>query len=112
MANRLPSQVNSPCKHSSYGDNAGTRKRRPACCKAHYFSAICCSAWRCCAPWCGWVIALELMASLTVAFIGVYALSNDRTAFLDVAMVLALTAFLTAVGFARYLEKGGHRGDQ
>ena len=58
------------------------------------------------------VIALELMASLTVAFIGVYALSNDRTAFLDVAMVLALTAFLTAVGFARYLEKGGHRGDQ
>jgi multicomponent Na+:H+ antiporter subunit F len=58
------------------------------------------------------VVALELMASLTVAFIGVYALSNDRTAFLDVAMVLALTAFLTAVGFARYLEKGGHRGDQ
>jgi multicomponent Na+:H+ antiporter subunit F len=54
------------------------------------------------------VVALELMASLTVAFIGVYALSNDRTAFLDVAMVLALTA----VGFARYLEKGGHRGDQ
>ena len=43
------------------------------------------------------VVALELMASLTVAFIGVYALSNDRTAFLDVAMVLALTAFLTAV---------------
>lgn len=58
------------------------------------------------------VVALELMASLTVAFIGVYALSNDRTAFLDVAMVLALTAFLTAVGFARYLEKGGHRDDQ
>ena len=58
------------------------------------------------------VVALELMASLTVAFIGVYALSNDRTAFLDVAMVLTLTAFLTAVGFARYLEKGGHRGDQ
>ena len=58
------------------------------------------------------VVALELMASLTVPFIVVYALSDDRTAFLDVAMVLALTAFLTAVGFARYLEKGGHRGDQ
>ena len=58
------------------------------------------------------VVALELMASLTVAFIGIYALNNDRPAFLDVAMVLALTAFLTAVGFARYLEKGGHRGDQ
>jgi len=58
------------------------------------------------------VVALELMASLTVAFIGVYALSNGSTDFLDVAMVLALTAFLTAVGFARYLEKGGHRDDQ
>ena len=58
------------------------------------------------------VVALELMASLTVAFIGIYALNNDRPAFLDVAMVLSLTAFLTAVGFARYLEKGGHRGDQ
>ena len=43
------------------------------------------------------VVALELMASLTVAFIGIYALNNDRPAFLDVAMVLALTAFLTAV---------------
>ncbi|KAF0810294.1 multiple resistance and pH regulation protein F [Alcanivorax sp. S71-1-4] len=57
------------------------------------------------------VVALELMASLTVGFIGVYALTSDQTAFLDVAMVLALTAFLAAVGFARYLERGGHRDD-
>ena len=57
------------------------------------------------------VVALELMASLTVGFIGVHALTSDKTAFLDVAMVLALTAFLAAVGFARYLERGGHRDD-
>ena len=57
------------------------------------------------------VVALELMASLTVGFIGVYALTSDQTAFLDVAMVLALTALLAAVGFARYLERGGHRDD-
>ena len=57
------------------------------------------------------VVALELMASLTVGFIGVYALTSDQTAFLDVAMVLALTAFLAAVGFARYLERAGHRDD-
>lgn len=57
------------------------------------------------------VVALELMASLMVAFIGVYTVSNGVTAFLDVAMVLALTAFLAAVGFARYLEKGGLRDD-
>lgn len=58
------------------------------------------------------VVALELMASLTVAFIAVYAVDTSTIAFLDVAMVLVLTAFLAAVGFARYLEKGGHRDDQ
>lgn len=57
------------------------------------------------------VVALELMASLTVGFIGVHAVSSQRFAFLDVAMVLALTAFLAAIGFARYLEKGGLRSD-
>ena len=58
------------------------------------------------------VVALELMASLTVAFIGIYVVSNGKTALMDVALVLALTAFLAAVGFARYMEKGGHRDDQ
>ena len=55
------------------------------------------------------VVALELMALLTVAFIGLHSISSGRTAFLDVAMVLALTAFLAAVAFARYLEMGGYR---
>ncbi len=57
------------------------------------------------------VVALELLASLTVGFIGVAVVSTGRSAFLDVAMVLALTAFLAAIAFARYLEKGGHRID-
>ncbi|WP_018138677.1 MULTISPECIES: cation:proton antiporter [unclassified Thioalkalivibrio] len=57
------------------------------------------------------VVALELIASLTIGFIAVYVISSGRTPFIDVAMVLALTAFLAAVGFARYLEKGGHRED-
>lgn len=57
------------------------------------------------------VVALELVASLTVGFIAVYVLASGRTAFLDVAMVLALTAFLAAIAFARYLEKGGQRAD-
>ena len=57
------------------------------------------------------VVMLELMALLTVAFIGTYTIMADNSAFLDVALVLALTAFLAAVGFARYLEKGGHRDD-
>lgn len=55
------------------------------------------------------VVALELIASLTIGYIAVYVVTSGKTAFLDVAMVLALTAFLTAVGFARYLEKGGRK---
>lgn len=57
------------------------------------------------------VVMLELMALLTMAFIGLYTIQSGHSAFLDVALVLALTAFLAAVGFARYLEKGGHRDD-
>jgi multicomponent Na+:H+ antiporter subunit F len=58
------------------------------------------------------VVALELLASLTVGFIAVSVVASGRAPFLEVAMVLALTAFLAAVGFARYLEKGGHRVDR
>ncbi|MEN3160263.1 cation:proton antiporter [Alkalimonas sp. NCh-2] len=57
------------------------------------------------------VVALELIASMTVGLIGLYAIRTGRDAFIDVAMVLALTAFLAAIGFARYLEKGSHRDD-
>ena len=57
------------------------------------------------------VVALELIASLTVGLIVAYTFFSGQTAFLDVALVLALTAFLTAIAFARYLEKGGHRDD-
>lgn len=55
------------------------------------------------------VVALELFASITVGVIAAYAMVSGMMAFLDVAMVLALTAFLAAVAFARYLEKGGSR---
>lgn len=57
------------------------------------------------------VVALELMALLTVGFIGLHSVSSGKTAFLDVGMVLALTAFLAAIAFARYLEKGSHGKD-
>ncbi|CAM5212550.1 monovalent cation/H+ antiporter complex subunit F [Alishewanella longhuensis] len=57
------------------------------------------------------VVALELIASITVGVIGLYAIRSGKDAYIDVTMVLALTAFLAAIGFARYLEKGGHRDD-
>ena len=57
------------------------------------------------------VVALELFASITVGIIAAYTMVSGQIAFLDVAMVLALTAFLAAVAFARYLEKGGCRDE-
>ena len=57
------------------------------------------------------VVALELTASLTVGFIAVDAIAFEVPSMLDVAVVLALTAFLAAVGFARYLEYGGYRDE-
>jgi multicomponent Na+:H+ antiporter subunit F len=57
------------------------------------------------------VISLELLVSVTVGFIAAHSISTERAVFLDVAVVLALTAFLAAVGFARFMEQGGPRDD-
>ncbi len=50
-------------------------------------------------------IALDLLGAIGIGFIGVYALATERLAYLDVAMVLALIAFLGTVAFATYLER-------
>lgn len=52
------------------------------------------------------VVALDLMSTLAVGIIAVYAIATDQPVFLDVAIVLALIAFLGTVAFARYVEKG------
>lgn len=54
----------------------------------------------------GRVVALDLMATLSVGFITTYAVVTDQPVFLDVAMVLALIAFLGTVAFAYFIEKG------
>ena len=51
------------------------------------------------------VVALELIASLVAGMVAVYAIGTDDPALLDVAIVLALVAFLGAVAFARYAER-------
>ncbi|MCK5770751.1 monovalent cation/H+ antiporter complex subunit F [Algiphilus sp.] len=53
------------------------------------------------------VVALELIASLTVGLIAANAVFADMPAALDVALVLALTGFLAAIAFSRYLERRG-----
>lgn len=57
------------------------------------------------------VVALELMVSITVGMIATYTIATGVDDFIDVAVVLALTAFLAAIGFARYVEKRGAGDD-
>jgi multicomponent Na+:H+ antiporter subunit F len=51
------------------------------------------------------VVALDLMASLTVGAIALHTLATGSQAFLRVATVLALIGFLGTVAFASYLAR-------
>ena len=53
------------------------------------------------------VVALELITSIVVGYVGVHAIETGVASLLDVAIVSALTAFLAAIGFARFVERGG-----
>ncbi|ASK20145.1 MULTISPECIES: monovalent cation/H+ antiporter complex subunit F [unclassified Halomonas] len=57
------------------------------------------------------VVALELFSTTVVGLVGVYAIQSGVASFLDAAIVIALMGFLAAIGFARYLERGGPRDD-
>jgi len=51
------------------------------------------------------IVALDMMTVLIVSFCGLYALRSDDTAFVDVALVLALVGFLATVALARFVER-------
>jgi multicomponent Na+:H+ antiporter subunit F len=51
------------------------------------------------------VMALDLFAVLSTAFLTIYAIDTEQQVFLDVAIVLALIAFLGTVAFALYIER-------
>lgn len=51
------------------------------------------------------VIALDVIASLGVAMLGVLAIRFDQSSLLQPAIVLALVAFLGTMAFAHYIEK-------
>lgn len=55
------------------------------------------------------VVALDMMTVAIVAFCGLYAIQSDNTAFLDVALVLALVGFLATVALARFAERNTAR---
>lgn len=51
------------------------------------------------------VIALDLVAFLAMGFLATYAVFAGEEAFIDVALVLGLLAFLGTVAVARYIER-------
>jgi multicomponent Na+:H+ antiporter subunit F len=52
------------------------------------------------------VVALDLLAVLTVGMIATHAVRSDQSIYLDVALALALIAFLGTIAFAFHIEKG------
>ena len=51
------------------------------------------------------VVALDLFALITTGFMLVYAIDTEQQVLLDVAIVMALIAFLGTVAFAQYIER-------
>jgi multicomponent Na+:H+ antiporter subunit F len=51
------------------------------------------------------VIALDLLITIGVSIITAYSISTQQSTFMDVAMILALIAFLSTIAFSYYLEK-------
>lgn len=51
------------------------------------------------------VVALDLLTILAVAFCALFAIASGKALFLDVAIALALVAFLATVALARFVER-------
>ncbi len=58
------------------------------------------------------VVALDLMSTAAIGVIGVYSVSTGEPVFLDVAIILALVAFLGTIAFAHYLIRSARRADE
>lgn len=55
------------------------------------------------------VVALDLMATLVIGIVAAYSVATGQSAYLDVAIILALIAFLGTVAFAYYIQRGESR---
>lgn len=49
------------------------------------------------------VIAIDMLSYLVMGFIAAYCVAVNQSVYLDVALVLALIAFLSTIAFARYV---------
>ena len=55
------------------------------------------------------VVALELLSAVAIGIMAAWSVAADDAIYLDVALLVALIAFLGTVAFARYAEQGGER---
>ncbi len=55
------------------------------------------------------VVSLDFLINIGIGIIAIYSIVTDHSAFLDVAMILALIAFLGSIAFSYYLEQRGKR---
>ncbi|MFC6999708.1 cation:proton antiporter [Rufibacter roseus] len=51
------------------------------------------------------VVSLDLLITTGIGIIAVYSIITDQPTFLDIALILALIAFLGTVAFAFFIEK-------
>jgi len=51
------------------------------------------------------VLSLDLIITIGLGIITVYSMISKQATFLDIAMILALIAFLGTIAFSYYLEK-------
>jgi multicomponent Na+:H+ antiporter subunit F len=51
------------------------------------------------------VVALDLMSTLGIGIITIFAMATDQSEYLDVAAVMALTSFLGTIAFAYYIQE-------
>lgn len=57
------------------------------------------------------IVALDMMTVLIVSFCGLYAIQSGETAFVDVAIVVAIIGFLATVALARFVDRSQRRSD-
>lgn len=51
------------------------------------------------------VIALDLLVIVAIGFFSAYSILFHKTVIIDIAMILAIIAFLSTIAFAYYYEK-------
>jgi multicomponent Na+:H+ antiporter subunit F len=52
------------------------------------------------------VVALDLMATQIIGIVAAYSVATGVSAYLDVAVILALIAFLGTVAFSYFIQRG------